>query len=62
MCGRGWLCGEGGGRGQLCVVNREVRVLGEGDWPRRGECFRGAGLPTAHRAFYSAGKKYRVPG
>ena len=48
--------------GQLCVANRAVRVLGAGDWPERGECFRGAALPAAHAGFYAAGTKYRVPG
>ena len=54
--------GRGGGGGQLCVANRAVRVLGAGDWPERGECFRGAALPAAHAGFYAAGTKYRVPG
>ena len=55
--------GVGGwGGGQLCVANRAVRVLGAGDWPERGECFRGAALPAAHAGFYAAGTKYRVPG
>ena len=51
-----------GGGGPLCVANRAVRVLGAGDWPERGECFRGAALPAAHAGFYAAGTKYRVPG
>ena len=44
------------------MANRAVRVLGAGDWPERGECFRGAALPAAHAGFYAAGTKYRVPG
>ncbi len=47
---------------QLCVANRAVRVLGEGDWPLEGKCFRGAVLPEEHLAFYAVGTKYRVPG
>ena len=47
---------------QLCVANRAVRTLGPDDWPARGECFRGATLPAAHRGFYTPGTKYRVPG
>ena len=31
-------------------------------FPKDGETYRGAGLPDEHRAFYTVGKKYRVPG
>ena len=45
----------------LCVVRgarpeRLVRL------PPEHRCYRGGGLPDAHRAFFAAGVKYRVPG
>jgi hypothetical protein len=45
----------------LCVVRgarpeRLVRL------PPDGRCYRGGGLPDAHRAFFAPGVKYRVPG
>ena len=44
---------------QLCVTRRkEVPQLP----PDGGVCYRGSGLPDVHQAFFSAGKKYRVPG
>ena len=31
-------------------------------FPKNGVTYRGGGLPDEHRRFYTAGKKYRVPG
>ena len=44
---------------QLCVVRRPPADL---RFPPGGACWRGGGLPDAHRPFYVAQKTYRVPG
>jgi len=42
-------------RGAESAIPRDV-------WPAGGLCYRGGELPKAHHGFYSAGRKYRVPG
>mmetsp|Transcript_52756 Transcript_52756/g.138769 ORF Transcript_52756/g.138769 Transcript_52756/m.138769 type:complete len:556 (-) Transcript_52756:1718-3385(-) len=42
-------------RGAESAIPRDV-------WPANGLCYRGGELPKAHHGFYSAGRKYRVPG
>ena len=44
---------------QLCVVRRPPAGL---SFPPGGVCWRGGGLPNAHRPFYVPKKQYRVPG
>jgi len=44
---------------ELCVVRRSPAGL---RFPPGGVCWRGGGLPDAHRPFYVPQKKYRVPG
>mmetsp|Transcript_49258 Transcript_49258/g.87957 ORF Transcript_49258/g.87957 Transcript_49258/m.87957 type:complete len:717 (-) Transcript_49258:809-2959(-) len=43
---------------QLCVIHRPP---GGFSFPPGGVCWRGGGLPNAHRPFYVPNKKYRVP-
>ena len=45
----------------LCVV-RGVRPESRLRFPPESCCFRGGGLPDAHRGFFAPGVKYRVPG
>mmetsp|Transcript_82880 Transcript_82880/g.222304 ORF Transcript_82880/g.222304 Transcript_82880/m.222304 type:complete len:210 (-) Transcript_82880:222-851(-) len=51
---------------QLCVVQGEKREnqpqIQAHQWPSSGKCFRGGSLPEEHKAFFSEGLKYRVPG
>ncbi len=54
----------------LAVIVRAINTLlitGRGDlemvkFPPNGVTYRGGGLPDVHRSFFTAGKKYRVPG
>jgi len=46
---------------QLCVV-RGVRDDTQLRFPKDGVCFRGGALPDEHRAFFTRGRQYRVPG
>ncbi len=45
----------------LCVM-RGARPEGALRFPPAHRCFRGGGLPDAHRGFFAPGVKYRVPG
>ncbi len=45
----------------LCIVRGE-RPEARLRFPPAHCCFRGGGLPDAHRSFFQAGLKYRVPG
>jgi hypothetical protein len=50
---------------QLCITRRPPGAAGKGMAafpPEGGVSFRGASLPTEHHAWYTVGKKYRVPG
>jgi hypothetical protein len=42
----------------LCIVRRETASL---KFPPNSESHRGGALPLQHHAFFTAGKKYRVP-
>jgi GrpB-like predicted nucleotidyltransferase (UPF0157 family) len=42
----------------LCIVRRESKSL---KFPPNSESHRGGALPLQHHAFFTAGKKYRVP-
>ncbi len=42
----------------LCIVRRETASL---KFPPNSESHRGGALPPQHHAFFTAGKKYRVP-
>ena len=42
----------------LCIVRRESKSL---KFPPNSESHRGGALPLEHHAFFTAGKKYRVP-
>ena len=45
----------------LCVI-RGARPEARLRFPPAHCCFRGGGLPDAHRGFFAPGVKYRVPG
>lgn len=51
-------CGVVRGINLLCVARREPSKL---RYPPGGKSHRGGGLPAQHAAFFTAGKKFRVP-
>ncbi len=51
-------CGVVRGINLLCVARREPSKL---RYPPGGKSHRGGGLPAKHAAFFTAGKKFRVP-
>ena len=46
---------------KLCVV-RGARSVDALKFPDHGTTYRGGALPDEHQAFFTVGKKYRVPG
>jgi hypothetical protein len=61
---------DGDAAPHLAVIVRAINTLlitrrgdlGMVKFPPNGITYRGGGLPDAHRSFFTAGKKYRVPG
>jgi hypothetical protein len=55
-------------RSEVLHAARLVRGISElhgqvalGPWPTDGVCWRGAGFPPEHRAFFTSGLKFRAP-